>query len=205
MTRGVRQLRLVLFVAALTLAAGAPARAHHMSAPRGGGPIGVAIPAISHGEMPVIAKYRTEILDLAARQPQTDPTLRRLGGFVSLQHFACLWGLIPGSMSDEDSPLNECAHADLAGTRALLAHMATMPGDQSAAKALMARIEAELAADPARGAICSSSREDFDSGIVVGPDWGLAPTHPPTILTFLGLVLLAAAGTVAATLRKSAA
>jgi methylmalonyl-CoA mutase len=54
--------------------------------------------------MVIVAKYSAVVLDLAARQPRTDPTLRRLAGFVSLQRFACFWGLIPGSLTDENSP-----------------------------------------------------------------------------------------------------
>jgi hypothetical protein len=143
--------------------------AHHQP-PHEGANIGVAIPAITHGEMLVVAKYRAEILDLAARKPRTDPTLRRLAGFVSLQHFACFWGLIPGSLSDETSPFNECSHAYVAGARALLAHMVAMPGDRSSAKALEARIETEIASDPAFSVLCSNSSETFDSGIIIGPD-----------------------------------
>ena len=188
---GRNALRSYLIVAVSALAASAPVLAHHQP-PRDGPAIGVAIPAITHGEMSVIARYRAEILDLAARQPRTDPTLRRLIGFVSLQHFACFWGLVPGSLADETSPFNECSHAYVAGTRALLAHMVAMPGDQSAAIALEARIEAQLASDPAAGLLCSNSSEAFDSGIVIGPDWQLAPTHLPTVLTFLGLMALAA-------------
>ena len=80
------------------------------------------------------------------------------------------------------------------GARALLAHMVAMPGDQSSARALEARIEAELASDPASNMLCSNSSEAFDSGIVVGPDWRLAPLHLPTLATFLALLLLTAAG-----------
>ena len=176
------------------IAAVTPARAHHRGASHDGPALGVAIPAISHGEMLVIAKYRTLILDLAARQPITDPTLRRLEGFVSLQYFACFRGLVPGSLSDESSPFNECSHAYLAGTRALLAHMAEMPGDQSAAKALQERINAEIASDPAFGAICSNSQQIFDSAAIVTPDWAMIPAHPPTVLTFSAVTLLIGAG-----------
>lgn len=181
-----------LVVVAMLLAC-APVRAHYQS-PHEGPNVGIAIPAITHGEMPVVAKYRAEILDRAARQPRTDPTLRRLAGFVSLQHFACFWGLVPGSLADEASPFNECSHADVAGARALLAHMAAIPGDQSPATALEARIETELASDPGASAVCSNSTESFDSGIIIGPDCQLAPAHLPTVLTFFALAALAAAG-----------
>ncbi|MGJ4948128.1 hypothetical protein [Bradyrhizobium sp. HKCCYLS20291] len=184
-----RSLAVIMVLASLLTAM--PAGAHHPRSPDGT-TIGLAIPAIGHGEMLVVARHRSEIVELAARQARTDPTLRRLTGFVSLQHFACLWGLVPGSLTDEASPFNECAHADLAATRALLAHLATMPGTQSAARALEARIAAEIAADPAFAALCSNSSETFDSGVVVGPDWQLLPSHAPTILTCVLLLLVAA-------------
>jgi hypothetical protein len=178
-----------LLAAILTMLAMTPVCAHHQ--PQNDGLIrGVAITAISHGEMPVIARYRSWILDLAARQPVTDPTLRRLAGFVGLQRFACVWGLVPGSISDEQSPFNECSHAYLAGTRALLAHMIEMPGDQSAAREVAARIAAEIASDPTAQAVCSNSSQTFDSADVIGPDWQLAPLHAPTVLTFAALALL---------------
>jgi hypothetical protein len=172
----------------------APTQAHHTSQRAPGAPVGIAIPAITHGEMPIVARYRSEIMALATRQSPTDPTLRRLQGFGSLQYFACFWGLAPRALSDEASPFNECAHAYLAGARALLAHMVEMPGDQTAAKALQARLDAELASDPFASAICSNSAQAFDSGIVISPDWSLAPAHLPTMLTFSGLVLFASAG-----------
>src|SRR6516165_4402812 len=185
--------RSCLIAAVSMFAACTPVLAHHQP-PHEGTNVGVAIPAITHGEMLVVAKYRAQILDLAARQPRTDPTLRRLAGFVNLQHFACFWGLVPGSLSDETSPFNECSHADLAGARALLAHMVGMPGDQSSARVLDARIETEIASDPAFSVLCSNSNETFDSGIIIGPDWRLAPAHLPTVLTFFAFLVLAAAG-----------
>ena len=182
---------------ALSILAITPAGAHHRGA--NDGPIrGIGIPAITHGEMPVVARYRSEILALAARQPVTDPTLRRLTGFISLQTFACFWGLIPGSLTDETSPFNECSHAYLAGARALLTHVTSMPGDQSAARDLEARMDAEIASDPAAGAVCSNSSQAFDSADVIGPDWQLALWHAPTILTFLACIMLIATGVLAA-------
>jgi hypothetical protein len=128
--------------------------------------------------------------------------LRRLAGFVSLQYFACFWGVVPGSLSDEQSPFNECSHAYLAAVRALLMHMTAMPGNQSAAKDLEARVDAEIAGDPNHNAICSNSSESFDSADVIGPDWQLAPAHLPTVLTFSAFVLLAATALAAAGRRR---
>jgi hypothetical protein len=185
--------RRLCLAAVAMLAACTPVLAHHqLSHERP--TIGVAIPAITHGEMQVVAKYRGAILDLAARQPRTDPTLRRLAGFVSLQHFACFWGLVPGSLTDETSPFNECSHAYVAGARALLLHMVAMPGDQSEAKALEARIETEIASDPVASQLCLNSSQVFDSGIVIAPDWQLVPAHMPTVLTLLALMAATAAG-----------
>ena len=193
--------RSCLLAAALMMLLVAPAWAHRQN-PNDGPIRGVAIPAISHGEMPIVARYRSRILDLAAREPMTDPTLRRLAGFISLQTFACFWGLVPGSLADEQSPFNECSHAYLAGTRALLLHMTEMPGNQSAARELATRIRDEIASDPGAGAVCSNSSESFDSADVIGPDWQLAPRHAPTVLTFSAFVLLIAMGLVAAGRRK---
>ncbi len=97
MTRPAFRIRLWVFAGLAALAAVIPAAAHHRGVPHEGPAIGVTIPAISHGEMQIIAKYRTRILDLAAGQPVTDPTLRRLANFVSLQYFACFRGLVPGA------------------------------------------------------------------------------------------------------------
>ncbi|MGY3698801.1 MULTISPECIES: hypothetical protein [Bradyrhizobium] len=182
-----------LFTVASWLAVCAPAWAHHQIV-RKGPVVGIAIPAIAHGEMLVIAKYRATILDQATHHLQTDPIFLRLAGFVSLQYFACVWGLVPGSLTDEGSPFNECSHAYLAGARALLAHMAEMSDGQSAAKALQERINTELSSDPAFGAICSNSAETFDSGVIVWPDWGIAFTHSPTVLMLSGLSALAVIG-----------
>jgi hypothetical protein len=179
-------------IAAAMLATCTPALAHHQ--PHEGPNVGVAIPAITHGEMLIVARYHGKIVDLAAREPRTDPTLRRLASFVSLQHFACFWGLVPGSLTDETSPFNECSHADVAGLRALLLHMVAMPGNQSEAKALQARIATDLASDPAASQLCSNSSETFDSAIIIWPDWQLAPNHLPTVLTFCATLALAAAG-----------
>ena len=200
--KDVRRWRPYVIAALSILVMGTSAGAHHQKV-REGAAVGVAIPSITHGEMLVVAKYRADILELADRQPQTDARLRRLLGFVKLQYFACFWGLVPGGLSDDSSPFNECSHAYLAGARALLAHMVAMPGDQATAKALNALIDAEISSDPTFAALCSNSDTKFDSGVVVGPDWQLAVTHPPTVATFSTVTVLTAAGLWAAFRRRA--
>ena len=53
--------------------------------------------------------------------------------------------MIPGSLSDENSPFNECTHAYLAATRALVSHLQEMKGgDRTAVRALATTIEQEI-------------------------------------------------------------
>ncbi len=119
-----------LAVALLSTILMAPALAHNQAASPAASGAGIAIPSIAHGQMTVFARNRAAILDLAAQQTPTDLTMRRLQSFVNLQFFACVWGLAPGGIDDEDSPFNECSHAYLAATRALLVHLQAMPGDR---------------------------------------------------------------------------
>ena len=120
--------RLGLVLLLVVAAASHPAWAHRERSSRSSAPQGIAIPSLSHGQMQVIAANLPAIQDLAARQDPTDLTMRRLQDFVNLQKFACLWGMVPGSLTDEASPFNECAHSYLAGARALLLHLRQMPG-----------------------------------------------------------------------------
>ncbi len=91
-----------------------PAWAHREATGRSAPADSISIPNLSHGQMAVIADNRAAILGLAARQIPTDPTMRRLEGFINLQFFDCMWGMVPGSVEDESSPFNECSHAYLA-------------------------------------------------------------------------------------------
>src|SRR5690606_21128342 len=74
---------------------------------------GIPIASLSHGQMTVIADHRSEIMKLAAQERQVDDTFVRLLNYGNIQYTYCLWGLVPGSLSDEESPFNECAHAYL--------------------------------------------------------------------------------------------
>ena len=171
-----------------------PAGAHHLGVAHEGPPKGLptqakglAIPNLTHGQMVVIAANRPAILRLAADQTPTDPTLRRLQGYVSLQTFACLWGLVPGAVENESSPFNECSHAYLAGTKALLMHLLAMPGDRAPVRALADTIELEMMRNNASLDLCRYSDEPFDTADIVGPHWSDIPSHPKSALSLAGV------------------
>jgi hypothetical protein len=149
----------------------------------------ISIPNLSHGQMAAIASNRAAILDLAARQIPTDPTMRRLEGFINLQYFDCLWGIIPGSVEDEGSPFNECSHAYLAATRALLLHLQTMPGDRAPVRALIAKIQREMLDDNASLVLCRYSDEPFNTATRITPRWLDIPFHLPSLMTFAGSMM----------------
>ncbi|MDG4876919.1 hypothetical protein P9273_17640 [Mesorhizobium sp. WSM4935] len=151
-------------------------------------PPGIQIPSLTHGQMAVIARYRGDILDLAQRQTATDPTFRRLYNHGNLQFTYCLWGLMPGSLSDEESPFNECSHAYLATAKALLTHMATMPSAEREAKALISDIDAEMVRSGASWILCQYSGEAFSTGAVVEPRWRDMFFHLPSLAVLLATI-----------------
>lgn len=153
-------------------------------------PPGIQIPSLTHGQMAVISGYRGAILDLAQRQTQTDPTFRRLYNHGNLQYTYCLWGLIPGSLTDEESPFNECSHAYLATTKALLAYMATMPAARNEANELISSIDADMVRSGASWILCQFSGEAFSTGEVIEPHWRAMFLHLPSLAV---LVIVAAA------------
>jgi hypothetical protein len=168
-----------------------PAWAHSgSSAPP---PPGIQIPSLTHGQMAVIARYRGQIIDLAQRQTVTDPTFRRLYNHGNLQFTYCLWGLMPGSIGDEESPFNECSHAYLATAKALLTYMATMPSAAPGAKALISDIDADMVRAGASWILCQYSGEAFSTGAVIEPRWRGMLFHPPSLAVLL-VALAALAG-----------
>lgn len=173
------------------------AQAHRSAANADDG--GIRIPALTHGQMAVIAGYRGDILALAARQSPTDETFRRLLNFGNLQYTYCLWGLVPGSLGDEASPFNECSHAYLSAAQALLVHMRGMndprspPGAET--EALVSRIDADMVRNGASFVLCRFSAEDFNTAAMIRPDWSAIPFHGPSAAAFGALGALLAAGT----------
>jgi hypothetical protein len=185
---------LVLAFALLGAVFASPVRAHRQDPPSALPEAGISIPDLSHGQLAVIAANRAAILDLAARQTPTDRVMRRLETFINLQFSACAWGLVPGSLSDEDSPFNECTHAYLAATQALLLHLREMPGDRGPVRRLAAAIELEMLEKQASLVLCRYSGESFSTAEIVRPNWGEVIFHPARLLGFLSLALTAAGG-----------
>jgi hypothetical protein len=114
--RGVR----VALIAALLMLAASSSDAHRISSRSGPAPDGISIPSLTHGQMVVIRDNLPAIRSLARARVGFDLRTWRLEDYLNLQSFACLWGVAPGSITDEESPFNECAHAYLAAGRALL-------------------------------------------------------------------------------------
>ena len=116
----------------------APGEAHRISTRSGPPPEGISIPSLTHGQMAVISDNLSAIRALAGARIGFDMTTWRLEDYLNLQSFACLWGGVPGSIADEESPFNECAHAYLAAGRALLLQLREARGvDHDAVEALI--------------------------------------------------------------------
>ncbi|WPE22728.1 hypothetical protein [Shinella zoogloeoides] len=82
---------------------------------------------MSHGALLVLDDYYGAILRLADDAKESDPVFRKLKNYARTQNYYCLWGLVPGAISDEASPFNECSHDYLSGARMLLLQMRGMP------------------------------------------------------------------------------
>jgi hypothetical protein len=185
----------VALIAALFMLAAPPSQAHRISTHTGPPPAGVSIPSLTHGQMAVIRDNLSAIRALASARLGFDLTTWRLEDYLNLQSFACLWGIVPGSILDESSPFNECAHAYLAAARALLLHLREAPGvDHAAVEALIGKIEMEMLANGASLTLCRFSDEPFNTNEIVFPRWSEAPTHPPTV-AFAAVVFVSIAGT----------
>jgi hypothetical protein len=133
--------------------------------------------------MAVIRDNLPAIRALASARVGFDLTTWRLEDYLNLQTFACLWGIVPGAITDEDSPFNECAHAYLAAGRALLLQLAHEPGaDHKAIDALVGKIEVEMLAGGASMNLCRYSDEPFNTNDVIWPHWNMIRFHPPTAM-----------------------
>jgi hypothetical protein len=155
---------------------------------------GVAIPNLTHGQLHVLARYRSEILDLASRQASPSPEARTLENFVNLQFAYCMWGMMPGSLTDEANPFNECSHAYVAGSKALLDRLRQNPQTQSKASALAERINLAMMQDATALDICVHSFEPFDTAQIIMPAWKEVSFNPLAVLLGIFLFCAASAG-----------
>jgi hypothetical protein len=188
----VKRLLVGLLATLLTLAA-SRSEAHRISTSSGPPPKGISVPSLTHGQMAVIRDNLPAIRALASARVGFDLTTWRLEDYLNLQSFACLWGIVPGSVTDEDSPFNECTHAYLAAGRALLLQLRRAPGaDHKSIDGLIGKIEVEMLADGASMNLCRYSDEPFNTNEVIWPHWGWVPFHPPTAI--LATAALAAIG-----------
>ncbi len=185
----------IALVAVVFMLSPSASEAHRISARSGPRPAGVSIPSLTHGQMAVIRDNLPAIRALASARLGFDLTTWRLEDYLNLQSFACLWGIVPGSVTDEDSPFNECAHAYLAAGRALLLQLSREPSaDHKSIDALISKIEVEMLADGASMNLCRYSDEPFNTNEIIWPHWGMFPFHAPTVAAFAAVFGLIAAG-----------
>ncbi len=186
--------RWIALTAALVMLGTSPGEAHRISTRSGPPPDGIPIPSLTHGQMAVISYNLSAIRALASVRIGFDMTTWRLEDYLNLQSFACLWDLVPGSITDESSPFNECAHAYLAAARALLLHLSeTTRGDRDPVD-FIGKIEVEMLDDNASLSICCFSDEPFNTNEIIFPRWSEIPLHPPTAgFAALALVVTGAA------------
>ena len=173
----------IALIAALVMFASSASQAHRISTRRGPPPEGISIPSLTHGQMAVIRDNLPAIRALASARLGFDLRTWRLEDYLNLQSFACLWGIVPGSIADENSPFNECAHAYLAAGRALLLQLDREPNaDHKSIDALTSKIEVEMLADGASLNLCRYSDEPFNTNEIIWPHWGMIPSDPPTAM-----------------------
>lgn len=177
-------LRLALLIVLFLATAAADALAHRTERQRDMS--GIPITAITHGEMAIIDRHVGDILALAGNVRNADRSFLTLLRYGQLQYADCLWGLVPGGVSDEESPFNECSHAYLAAAKDVLFKMRDMPIVGPEANAIVSRISYEAALEGAVFIGCIYSGEGFNTADRVRPHWHDVPFHPPTLLTLAG-------------------
>lgn len=130
--------------------------------------VGIEIASISHSDMQLVAPYYSSILALAGRQTATDERFRRIFNFTKIQNTFCLWGLVPGGVSDEESAFNPCSHAYLAGAMALLEEMKGNAASTNEAQGIFRSIETDRKNSPLL-VLCESSAEKFHTAEILKP------------------------------------
>ncbi|MFK0162488.1 hypothetical protein [Rhizobium sp. NPDC090279] len=158
-----------------------------------GSQAGIPIPSLTHGEMAVIAPYYGRIISLAEGASDTDETFRRILNFAQIQRAYCLWGLMPGSVSDEESPFNECSHAYLAAAKAVLLQMRAMKEEKAPVNDLVSDIDATLVRNNLSLVLCKFSAENFNTADLIRPKLADIVLHAKSLAAILSASLLALA------------
>lgn len=177
-------MRLVALILLFLVSATAQALAHQTDRPRDLS--GIPIMSITHGEMAIIDRHIGDIFALAAKVRNADGTFLILLRYSRLQYADCLWGLVPTSISDEESPFNECSHAYLAAAKDVLFKMRDMSMVGTEANEIVSRISYEAALEGAAFVGCIYSGEGFNTADRVRPHWHDVPFHLPTLLSLAG-------------------
>lgn len=139
--------------------------------------------------MAVIAPYYGRIIAIAEDVSDTDETFRRLLNFAQIQRAYCLWGMMPGSVSDEESPFNECSHAYLAAAKAVLLQMRTMKGGRASVDDLVSEIDATLVRNNLSLILCKFSGESFNTADLIRPKLADIVLHFRSLSAILSALL----------------
>lgn len=147
---------------------------------------GLPIANLTHDQLRVVDRHKDAILHLAQRQISPDLKTRTLLNFANVQFSYCLWGLVPGSLTDEANPFNGCSHAYLAGSKALLDHLQRSSDDPGRAHELAGRVQADMVREHSVGQICSNGVAPLNTAEIVFPEWSGIAFNP--LLALLALI-----------------
>ncbi len=153
---------------------------------------GITVPPLIHGQMVALNDNRAAIVALAQQVAPDDSIAMQLRGYISQQRAACLWGVMPLSIADTESPFHLCMHGYLAGTKALLMRLQDVAGTNAAVQALADKVNLAILYDGGGGlALCLNSDTAFHTADIIRPQWADVPRHPVTLATLvLPFVLL---------------
>ncbi|MBB4571755.1 hypothetical protein [Rhizobium leucaenae] len=143
--------------------------------------------------MAVIAPYYGRIVALASSASDTDESFRRVLNFAQIQRAYCLWGIMPGSVGDEDSPFNECSHAYLAAAKMALLQMRTMKDERASAGDLVSEIDGVLVRNNLSLILCRFSGEDFNTADLIRPQLAGIFLHGKSLAAVMLALLTAVA------------
>ena len=140
--------------------------------------------------MEVISRHYEDILRLAQMHRPASDDFRRIENYAIIQKAWCGWGVMPGAITDENSPFNECSHAYLAAARELLGELRADPAASAEVTRLADTVDQEMLL--AGAVVCGYSGESFDTADHITPHWSLMLRHWPTLLTLAAAIVVVA-------------